>query len=251
VTPSMLEIHQLVKRFGGLAATDRLDLVVHAGEIHALIGPNGAGKTTLIHQVSGSLFPDMGRIVFAGRDVTGMPMHDRVAIGLARSYQITNIFSNLSVLDNLCLAVQARNGTSMRFWRPAVSETLLFDEAHVIARQIGLGSRTETVARNLAHGEKRRLELGLALATKPALLLLDEPMAGMGQEESAGIVPLIENLRASVTILLVEHDMDTVFRVADRISVLVAGRIIATGTPDEIRRNPEVRKAYLGDEVAA
>ncbi|OGB26766.1 MAG: ABC transporter ATP-binding protein [Burkholderiales bacterium RIFCSPLOWO2_02_FULL_57_36] len=251
MTQAVLELRELVKRFGGLAATDHLNLTVHAGEIHALIGPNGAGKTTLIHQISGAIVPDSGRILFDGKEVTRMPMHDRVTIGLARSYQITNIFNNLSVLDNLALAVQARAGSSMRFWRPVLSEQSLFDEAYAIARQIGLGNRTGFPGASLAHGEKRRLELGLALATKPKLLLLDEPMAGMGQEESAGIVPLIENLRGKVTVLLVEHDMDTVFRVADRISVLVSGRIIATGTPDDIRRNPEVKKAYLGDEVIA
>jgi branched-chain amino acid transport system ATP-binding protein len=251
MTQIALELRDLVKRFGGLAATDHLNLTVHTGEIHAMIGPNGAGKTTLIHQISGAILSDAGRIVFAGQDVTRMPMHDRVTAGLARSYQITNIFDNLSVLDNLALAVQARAGSSMRFWRPTLSETSLFDAALAIAQQIGLGNRTALPAGSLAHGEKRRLELGLALATKPKLLLLDEPMAGMGQEESADIVPLIENLRGSVTVLLVEHDMDTVFRVADRISVLVAGRIIATGMPDEIRSNPDVKKAYLGDEVIA
>ncbi len=251
MTQVVLELSGLVKRFGALAATDHLNLTVHAGEIHALIGPNGAGKTTLIQQISGAIAPDAGRIIFSGKDVTGMPMHDRVHLGLARSYQITNIFSNLSVLDNLALAVQARTGSSMRFWRPVLSEKSLFDDAHGIARKIGLGKRTGIVAGELAHGEKRRLELGLALATRPKLLLLDEPMAGMGQEESADIVPLIESLRGAVTLLLVEHDMDTVFRVADRISVLVAGRIIATGAPDDIRRNPDVKKAYLGDEVNA
>jgi branched-chain amino acid transport system ATP-binding protein len=251
VTPAVLELQGLVKRYGGLAATDQLNLTVLAGEIHALIGPNGAGKTTLIHQISGAIAADAGRILFAGQDVTGITMHDRVRLGLARSYQITNIFNNLSVLDNLALAVQARAGSSMSFWRPVMDERALFEEAHAIARQIGLGDRTDIPGGRLAHGEKRRLELGLALATKPTLLLLDEPMAGMGQDESAGIVPLMQSLRGSITVLLVEHDMDTVFRVADRISVLVAGRIIATGTPDEIRTNPDVKKAYLGDEAIA
>lgn len=247
----ILELHGLVKRFGALAATDDLDLAIHDGEIHAIIGPNGAGKTTLIHQVSGALRPDSGTIAFDGHDVTGSSMHKRVERGLARSYQITNIFNGLSVRDNLALAVQARQGSSMRFWRPAVSEAALFREADGIAQRIGLAARLDALAGNLSHGEQRRLEVGLALATQPKLLLLDEPMAGMGHDESDDLVPLIASLRPSVAVLLIEHDMDAVFRVADRISVLVAGRIIATGTPDEIRTNAEVKRAYLGDEVPA
>jgi branched-chain amino acid transport system ATP-binding protein len=178
-------------------------------------------------------------------------MHERVARGLARSYQITNIFGGVSVLDNLALAVQARSGSSMRFWKPAVAEKVLFDEAEAIAQRIGLGARLAARAGDLSHGEQRRLEVGLALATQPKLLLLDEPMAGMGHEESDELVPLIEALRPAVAVLLVEHDMDTVFRLADRISVLVAGRIIASGTPEDIRADAEVRQAYLGDEVQA
>lgn len=248
---AILELRGLAKRFGALAATDDLDLTIHEGEIHAIIGPNGAGKTTLIHQVSGALRPDAGSIAFDGHDVTRLGMHKRVERGLARSYQITNIFNGLSVRDNLALAVQARQGSSMRFWRAAISEEALFHEADAIAQRIGLDTRTETLAGKLSHGEQRRLEVGLALATKPKLLLLDEPMAGMGHDESDDLVPLIASLRPSVAVLLIEHDMDAVFRVADRISVLVAGRIIATGTPDEIRSNTEVKRAYLGDEVPA
>ena len=251
MTQAILELRGLVKRFGALAATDGLDLSIHAGEIHAVIGPNGAGKTTLVHQVSGALKPDAGHVFFDGREVTGLNMHERVASGLARSYQITNIFNGFSVRDNLALAVQARQGSSMRFWRAAISETALFSEAGAIAQQIGLGERLSTVAGNLSHGEQRRLEVGLALATQPKLLLLDEPMAGMGHDESDDLVPLIASLRPSVAVLLIEHDMDAVFRIADRISVLVAGRIIATGTPDAIRSNAEVKRAYLGDEVPA
>jgi branched-chain amino acid transport system ATP-binding protein len=251
MTRQILELRGLVKRFGALAATDDLDLTIRAGEIHAVIGPNGAGKTTLIHQVSGALRPDAGHVVFDGCDVTGQSMHGRVASGLARSYQITNIFNGLSVRDNLALAVQARQGSSMRFWRTAISEASLFREADALAQRIGLLSRVDAVAGNLSHGEQRRLEVGLALATQPKLLLLDEPMAGMGHDESDDLVPLIASLRPSVAVLLIEHDMDAVFRVADRISVLVAGRIIATGTPDEIRSNAEVKRAYLGDEVPA
>nr|WP_297350853.1 ABC transporter ATP-binding protein [uncultured Caldimonas sp.] len=247
----LLLIDDLVKRFGGLTATDHARIEVLPGEVHALIGPNGAGKTTLIHQISGALAPDGGRIVFSGADVTGLPMHRRVLRGLARSYQITSIFKRLSVLDNLALAVQARSGSSFSFWRPARSERDRYEQAAAVASRVGLGHRVATLAGALAHGEQRQLEVGLALATRPRLLLLDEPMAGMGPDESARMVDLLRGLRSEVTLLLVEHDMDAVFKLADRISTLVAGRVIATGTVDEIRANPDVRKAYLGDEVAA
>ncbi|HEY0847378.1 MAG TPA: ABC transporter ATP-binding protein [Noviherbaspirillum sp.] len=250
MTP-LLELRELVKRYGAIVATDSLDLRIDAGEIHAIIGPNGAGKTTLIHQISGAVQPDSGEVVFDGRTITHETMHKRVARGLARSYQITNIFGRFSVLDNLALAVQARSGSSMRFWRAAVAEKAMFDEAATIAQRIGLGQRLAALASTLSHGDQRRLEVGLALATRPKLLLLDEPMAGMGHDESDDLVPLIEALRPHVTVLLIEHDMDAVFRVADRISVLVAGAIIASGTPDEIRNNAEVKRAYLGDEVVA
>jgi branched-chain amino acid transport system ATP-binding protein len=248
---ALLELRQLVKRYGGLVATDHLDLTVTRGEIHAIIGPNGAGKTTLIHQISGAIAPSSGSILFNGRDITDIKMHDRVKLGLARSYQITNIFKDYSVLDNLALAVQARRGSSMRFWRQAVLDEALFDEARVILGQVGLGERLTAIAGNLAHGEQRQLEVGLALATLPKLLLLDEPMAGMGPEESARLIPLIRNLRNEIGVVLIEHDMDAVFQLADRVTVLVAGRVIATGTPDQIRSDPEVRKAYLGDEELA
>ncbi|MFC3106809.1 ABC transporter ATP-binding protein [Undibacterium arcticum] len=250
-TEALLDLQNLVKRYGGLTATDRLNLTINNGEIHAIIGPNGAGKTTLIHQISGSIAPNEGTIVFGGRDITSLSMHERVAQGLARSYQITNIFKSYSVLDNLALAVQARTGSSMRFWKQAIAERAIFDEAHVIGKRVGLAKRIKTIAGSLAHGEQRQLEVGLALATRPKMLLLDEPMAGMGPEESARLIPLIESLRSEIAVLLIEHDMDAVFQMADRISVLVAGRIIAAGTPDEIRNNIEVKKAYLGDEVAA
>lgn len=247
----LLELRDLVKRYGGLTATHQLNLCVDAGEIHAIIGPNGAGKTTLIHQISGAIAPNSGCILFDGRDITKLPMHQRVAQGLARSYQITNIFKSYSVLDNLALTVQARSGSSMCFWKQAVSELALFDQARLIAERVGLGQRLDAIAGSLAHGEQRQLEVGLALATSPKLLLLDEPMAGMGPEESARLIPLIKSLGNGIAVLLIEHDMDAVFQLASRISVLVAGRIIATGTPDEIRNNNDVKKAYLGDEVAA
>ncbi|MDX3893151.1 ABC transporter ATP-binding protein [Pusillimonas sp.] len=250
MTP-LLELRGLVRRYGGIVATDHLDLAVADGETHAIIGPNGAGKTTLIQQISGGLSPDEGSIVFNGQDITALPMNARVGLGLARSYQITNIFRQCTVLDNLALAVQARHGSSMRFWRAAIGESTLFDEARALALRIGLDQRLDAPAGSLAHGEQRLLEVGVALATRPRMLLLDEPMAGMGPKESRSLVPLIQSLGQELTVLLVEHDMETVFQLADRISVLVAGRVIATGTPDEIRRNAEVRKAYLGDEVSA
>jgi branched-chain amino acid transport system ATP-binding protein len=247
----MLEIRGLYKHFGGVVAVDKVDLAVKAGEVHALIGPNGAGKTTLIAQVSGSLAPDAGQILFDGHDITKAPQHLRVKAGLARSYQITSIFRRFSVLDNLALAVQARSGSSLSFWRPVAGETALFDEAASIAGEVGLASRIDSIAGDLAHGEQRALEVGLALATRPKLVLLDEPMAGMGPEESQRMIELIQRIRAKVTVLLVEHDMDAVFRLADRISVLVNGRVIASGAPQAIRADAEVRRAYLGDEVAA
>ena len=245
----LLKVQGLVKRFGGLVATDKVSLDIRHGEVHALIGPNGAGKTTLIAQLSGSLASDAGRLGFDGSDISALPQHERVRRGLARSYQITSIFKKFSVLDNVALAVQARSGTRMSFWRPLAAETALFEEAAELVRRVGLGGREHAMAGNLAHGEQRQLEVGLALATQPKLILLDEPMAGMGPEESVRIIELIEKVREEVTVLLVEHDMDAVFRLADRISVLVNGRLIATGEPEAIRNNPEVRKAYLGDEL--
>jgi branched-chain amino acid transport system ATP-binding protein len=247
----LLEIRSLSKHFGGVVATDQVWLEVRAGEVHALIGPNGAGKTTLVAQISGSLAPDAGSIVFDGRDVTRLAQHQRVKAGLARSYQITSIFRRSSVIGNLALAVQARSGSSLAFWRPVAFETALVDEARVIADEIGLSDRADIAGGELAHGEQRALEMGLALATRPRLLLLDEPMAGMGPEESQRIIALVERVRRNVSVLLVEHDMDAVFRLADRISVLVNGRVIATGAPDEIRADEEVRKAYLGDEAVS
>ncbi len=247
----MLEIRGLYKHFGGVVAVDKVDLAVRAGEVHALIGPNGAGKTTLIAQVSGSLTPDSGQILFDGQDITRAPQHVRVKAGLARSYQITSIFRRFTVLDNLALAVQARSGSSLSFWRPVSEEKALFDEASLISKEIGLQDKLSSLAMTLAHGEQRALEVGLALATRPKLVLLDEPMAGMGPEESQRMIELIQRIRAQVTVLLVEHDMDAVFRLADRISVLVNGRVIASGAPQAIRADAEVRRAYLGDEVAA
>jgi len=247
----VLRLEALGKRFGGVVATDGVSLEVAQGEVHALIGPNGAGKTTLIAQISGSLPPDSGSVFFVGREVTRLSLHERVQIGLARSYQITSLFGRFSVLDNVALAVQARSGSSFSFWKPVAAEMQLFEEASAVLDEIGLLDKKDRIASTLAHGDQRALEVGLALATRPKLVLLDEQMAGIGPEESRRLIALVERIRARVTVLLVEHDMDAVFRLADRVSVLVSGRILATGRPQEIRANVEVRRAYLGDEVAA
>lgn len=245
----LLEVKGLVKRFGGLLATDHANLQVRRGELHALIGPNGAGKTTLIHQLSGALAPSSGQIHFAGVDITSMPIHHRVQRGLVRSYQITSIFQRLSVLDNLALAIQAHDGSSLRFWRPARAEQQRYAQAGLVAERVGLATQLQREAGSLSHGEQRQLEVGLALALEPQCLLLDEPMAGMGPNESERMVQLLVSLRDETTMLLVEHDMDAVFRLADRISTLVSGQVIASGTPEEIRTNHEVQRAYLGDEL--
>jgi branched-chain amino acid transport system ATP-binding protein len=245
----LLHVDQLVKRFGGLTATDHAQLEVKAGTIHALIGPNGAGKTTLIHQISGALQPDEGVIRFGRQDITAMPMHQRARIGLVRSYQITSIFQRLSVLDNSALAVQSCSGSSFQFWRAARAENERYAQAAALAERVGLGARLHVISGSLSHGEQRQLELGLALATQPKLLLLDEPMAGMGPDESEAMVQLLQSLRGELTILLVEHDMDAVFRLADTISTLVFGKVIASGTAQQIKDNPDVKRAYLGDDA--
>jgi branched-chain amino acid transport system ATP-binding protein len=247
----MIRLENLRKRFGGVVATDGVTFEVKAGEVHALIGPNGAGKTTLVAQICGSVPADSGEIFFDQHLITRMPQHARVRLGLARSYQVTSIFRSFSVLDNIALAVQARTGTSFSFWRPLEAERGLFDEARSILQQVNLLDKASVISSTLAHGEQRALEVGLALATRPRLLLLDEPMAGMGPEESQRMIELIARVRQHVTVLLVEHDMDAVFRLADRISVLVNGRLIATDAPEKIKANAEVRKAYLGDEAIA
>jgi branched-chain amino acid transport system ATP-binding protein len=247
---ALLQVNDLVKQFGALRATDHVTLDVQPGEIHALIGPNGAGKTSLVAQLSGHLQSDSGQIVFAGQDVTALPTHERVRRGLARSFQITRLFKSFTVLDNVALSVQARSGHSFSFWRPVRSEKALTDQAMAVLQDLGLQDRAQDPASELSHGEQRVLELGLAVATRPKLLLLDEPMAGAGPVESERIVNLIQQLRSQVSILLIEHDMDAVFRLADRISVLVNGALIATGTPEAIRHNPQVIAAYLGEENA-
>jgi branched-chain amino acid transport system ATP-binding protein len=249
---AMLEVRQLVKRFGGIVATDHADLSVRRGEVHALIGPNGAGKTTLMSQLAGALRSDEGAILLDDHDIRDLPMHERVALGVARSYQITSIFQgHFTVLDNIALAVQRRRGSSYRFWQPASRDTEVAAEALRIVQAVGLSGLEHRAAAALAHGQQRHVEIGLALATGAKLLLLDEPMAGVSGEESRAMTRLIRGLKGQVTMVLVEHDMDAVFALADRISVLVYGRVIATGTPDEIKADPEVKRAYLGDEVSA
>jgi branched-chain amino acid transport system ATP-binding protein len=248
----LLHVDNLVKRFGGLAATDHATLQVNAGEIHALIGPNGAGKTTLIHQISGALAPDEGRIVFDGVDLTHTAMHQRAQLGLVRSYQITSVFTRLKVQDNLALAIQAGHSktveSSFQFWKAARSEHARYARAAEVAERVGLQAQLMQPAGALSHGEQRQLEVGLALATSPKLMLLDEPMAGMGPDESERMVQLLQSLRGHTTLLLVEHDMDAVFRLADTISVLVSGQVIACGAPEQIKNDAAVKRAYLGDE---
>ena len=243
-----LEVRGLVKRFGGLLATDHVDLDLARGEIHAVIGPNGAGKTTLINQLSGEILPDAGRIVFDGQDLTHEPPFRRARAGLGRSFQITSVFNDFSVLQNTALAVQAHAGHSFRFWKPAASERALTEPALAALRRVGLLDRAQVPVASLAHGERRQLEIAMVLATGAKCLLLDEPMAGMSPAESEAVVALLQQLKGQHTILLVEHDMDAVFALADRLTVLVYGRPIATGTPDQIRSHPEVREAYLGEQ---
>ena len=247
----LLEVRRLFKHFGGVVATDRLDLAVLEGRVHALIGPNGAGKTTLIAQICGEIAPDSGQILFAGRDITKLPGHARVALGLGRSFQITRIFRSLTVRDNIALAVQARSGSSMRFWRPVAAERALADDADAVLAELGMASSAGLAAGSLPHADQRRLEVALALACRPRLLLLDEPLAGMGAEDAQAMIGLIAQLKQRTTILMVEHDMNAVFRLADVISVLVGGAVIASGAPQAIRDDPEVRRAYLGEEETA
>jgi branched-chain amino acid transport system ATP-binding protein len=248
---ALLQTENLAKRFGGIVASDDVTLAVAAGELHAVIGPNGAGKTTLIAQLSGQLAPDAGRIHFAGHDISALPMYRRSHLGLARSFQITSLFLDLSVLDNVALAVQAHRGHSFRFWRNARDEAGLREPARGALARVGLSAREQQPAAALSHGEHRQLELAMALAGNPRLLLLDEPMAGLGPEESARMVAMLRELKKELTILLVEHDMEAVFALADRITVLVYGRVIASGAPAAIRANSQVRDAYLGEQEAA
>ena len=245
---AVLELQGLNKSFGALHATRDLSFCVNAGEIHALIGPNGAGKTTLIQQIYGALKPDTGHVLLNGKDITSLPVPGRVRAGIGRSFQISNVLMDFTVLENGIIAEQARLGQSFRFLRPAFDDPDLIAGARKILARVGLDDRADQRVGDLAHGERRMLELGLALATAPQLLLLDEPMAGAGPEESQRMSQIIETFRGKLAILLIEHDMDAVFRLADRITVLVEGAVIASGTADEISNSAAVQTAYLGSE---
>jgi branched-chain amino acid transport system ATP-binding protein len=250
VTSALLSTASLRKSFGGVIATDSVSIDVVPGEIHAVIGPNGAGKTTLVNLLSGLLKADAGEIVFDGAPVARLPAAARVKRGLARSFQITSVLRDFTAADNVALAIQARQGHSFRFWKPVLEDATLRRPAAELLDRVGLAERAEILAGNLAHGEQRQLEIAMVLATGPKMLLLDEPMAGMGVEESQRMVALLQELKAQYTMLLIEHDMDAVFALADRITVLVYGRDIATGAPADIRANADVREAYLGESEA-
>ncbi len=245
---ALLEIDGLTKRFGGVIASDGITFAVPAGELHAIIGPNGAGKTTLIGELTGEIAPDAGHVRFDGHDITALSVSRRSQLGLARSFQITSLFNDFTALDNVALAVQAHSGHSFRFWRDARKDMTLRRPAHEVLARVGLAGREDVLVSSMSHGEHRQLEIAMALATRPRMLLLDEPMAGMGPEESVRMIALLRELKRELTILLIEHDMDAVFALADRITVLVYGRIIASGAPASIRANEDVRKAYLGEQ---
>ncbi len=249
MTESLLSVQSICKRFGAVQASDNFSLEVARGELHALIGPNGAGKTTALNQLCGEIMPDSGQVFFDGRRITRMPAYRRAQLGVARSYQITSVFTRLTVSQNLSLAIQAHHGHSFRFWKKAADDPRIRRLVLPAMTRVDLETRADVPAAKLSHGEKRQLEVGMALAGRPKLLLLDEPYAGMGPGGAVELTKLIRRLKTEVTILLVEHDMGAVFSLADRISVLVYGRAIATGTPGEIRANPQVREAYLGDEA--
>ncbi|MGF9563097.1 ABC transporter ATP-binding protein [Neorhizobium sp. JUb45] len=245
----ILELTDLVKTFGALRATDGVTLDLRAGEIHALIGPNGAGKSTLIHQICGTQQQDSGTIRFAGRDIGRMGVSERARLGLGRTFQVSSLAPEFSALRNVMLAVQAKGGSSFRFFRPVMRDRALIDQGMAMLERVGLAQRANIPAAELSHGERRQLEIAIALALGSKAFLLDEPMAGMGPEGSKRLTGFLDGLRHEAPILLVEHDMDAVFALADRISVLVYGRIIATGTVEDIRRDPAVRAAYLGDHA--
>ena len=248
VTEALLRVEHLSKRFGGIVASDDITLLIPDGELHAIIGPNGAGKSTLIGQLAGELAPDAGRISFGGHDITALPTYRRSQLGLARSFQITSLFPDFTVLDNVALAVQAHAGHSFHFWRAVRSDDALRAPARAALARVGLAERSDVLVSRLSHGEHRQLEIAMALATSPRMLLLDEPVAGMGPDESSRMVKTLRELKRELTILLIEHDMEAVFALADRITVLVYGRTIASGTPEAIRANAEVRQAYLGEQ---
>ncbi len=247
----LLEIRGLVKRYGGLLVTDHVDLDVRQGEIHAVIGPNGAGKTTLVNQIVGEVAPDGGAIVLNGVDVTHHRVAQRARAGIGRSYQINSVIAEFSVLENVLLSVQAAMGHAWHFWQPVVRTQALVERAMEVLELLGLADQRERIAGSLSYGQQRQLELALALATRPRLLLLDEPMAGLGPAESESMTGIIDGLRAQFGILLIEHDMHAVFALAQRVSVLVYGRVAFSGLPAEARQSALVREAYLGDEELA
>lgn len=250
MTEPILRTENLEKAYGALKVTDDVSLDLLPGELHAIIGPNGAGKTTLIHQLSGRLAADAGRVLFEGGDISSLSMARRARLGIARTFQITSLLPRFSALENTAIAVQSRSGSSFSFFRAAARERALNEQAMAALETVGLAARANQPASTLSHGEQRQLELAVALATKPRVLLLDEPLAGTGHDESAALIDLIKTLKSNYGILLIEHDMDAVFALADRVSVLVYGRVIATGTPDAIRADAKVRRAYLGEDAA-
>jgi branched-chain amino acid transport system ATP-binding protein len=250
VPDAILEVEQLTKRFGGIIASDSISLTVPKGELHAIIGPNGAGKSTLIGQLAGEIVPDAGRIHFESRDVTELSAWRRSQLGLARSFQITSLFADFTALDNVALAVQAHAGHSFHLWVDARNEASLREPARAALARFDLAERADVLVSRLSHGEHRQLEMAMALATGPRMLLLDEPMAGLGPQESARMVKTLRELKRELTILLIEHDMEAVFALADRITVLVYGRIIACDVPAAIKENAQVRQAYLGEQEA-
>jgi branched-chain amino acid transport system ATP-binding protein len=247
MTEVALAVRNLTKTFGALKATDTVSLELRAGEIHALIGPNGAGKSTLIHQIAGSIRPNAGAVEFLGQDVSQLDVAARARLGLGRSFQVSSLVPEFSALRNVMLAVQAGRGSSFRFFAPVMRDASLIEPARAALERVGLGGRADVTAAELSHGERRKLEIAIALAMKAKAFLFDEPMAGMGPEGSKELTRFLDPLRQEAPILLIEHDMDAVFSLADRISVLVYGRIIATGSVDDIRGHPEVRRAYLGE----
>lgn len=247
---TILQVDKLCKQFGGLSATDNVDLSVERGELVAIIGPNGAGKTTLINLLTGTYRSDRGSIRFQGEDITALPVHSRSLRGLARSFQITSVFSDMTVLENVAIAAQAHSGHSYRFWQNVKNDNRIFDAARATLKELGMEAHAKRPASKLAHGEKRVLEIAMALVTAPKMLLLDEPMAGLGVEESRRMIAFIQTLKRKLTILLIEHDMEAVFALADRIFVLASGAIVASGVPQDIKTDPKVKLAYLGDDEA-
>jgi len=244
----LLRIDQLVKHYGAICVTDHVNLTVNAGEIHAVIGPNGAGKTTLINQITGEVASDAGTIRFEGQDITRWPVAKRARSGMSRSFQINSLIPAFTARENVLLAVQAARGHNFYFFKPLASQTDLLNEADEFLARVGLEQQANDLVSELAYGQQRLVEVAIAMASHPKLLLLDEPMAGLGPTESERMIELLGRLRQDYGMLLVEHDMEAVFALADRISVLVYGQVLLCDTPANVRHNAKVREAYLGDE---